>query len=281
MCKSYYLYLTENQQSAEPIVFVGPVEELQTTIPVSNHLPISPHSRVKFERAGTRKVIFGTAVWPFVGNTSTTQKFNLKNPADNDAAFRLEFVNGGTHALTGYTGDGSTTHVDTKWNPDTRGATTSGHMSIYIRTNTTGGTSTYDMGAARSGVEVGGATISARMDWLSVADRFSGAWGTSDFNSTSFVSNSDSRGFYGIGRTASGHEIYKNGSLQDSDTNASGTATRNVYISALHGATGNPTGRTDRQYAFASVGIDTLSSAEWLTLYTIVQQFQTYLGRAV
>lgn len=35
----YYLYCTSSQQSADPIVFVGPVDELQIVIPAEKNLP--------------------------------------------------------------------------------------------------------------------------------------------------------------------------------------------------------------------------------------------------
>ena len=38
------------------------------------------------------------AIYPFVGGSATTHKFNLKNPADTNAAFRLSFTGGWTHS---------------------------------------------------------------------------------------------------------------------------------------------------------------------------------------
>lgn len=48
-----YWYRTSNQQSADPTVLVGPVEELQTTMPVVNGRPQMPKSMEKFESAAT------------------------------------------------------------------------------------------------------------------------------------------------------------------------------------------------------------------------------------
>ena len=36
------------------------------------------------------------ALYPFVGGTASTHKFNFMNAADTDAAFRLTFAGGGT-----------------------------------------------------------------------------------------------------------------------------------------------------------------------------------------
>ena len=41
------------------------------------------------------------AIYPFVGGTATTHKFNLKNPLDTDGAFRLSFSGGWTHSANG------------------------------------------------------------------------------------------------------------------------------------------------------------------------------------
>ena len=37
------------------------------------------------------------AIYPFVGGTASTHKWNLKDPRDLDAAFRLQFFGGWTH----------------------------------------------------------------------------------------------------------------------------------------------------------------------------------------
>ena len=41
------------------------------------------------------------AIYPFVGGSSTTHKWNLKDPRDLDVAFRLTFFGGWIHSLTG------------------------------------------------------------------------------------------------------------------------------------------------------------------------------------
>jgi hypothetical protein len=51
-----------NQQSADPIVFVGPVELLQTTIPVEKNLPYFVKEYEKLVWAGTKNITIGTAV---------------------------------------------------------------------------------------------------------------------------------------------------------------------------------------------------------------------------
>ena len=54
-----------------------------------------------------------SAIYPFVGGTSTTHKFNLKDPRDLDVAYRLAFFGGWTHNANGITGNGTNTYADT------------------------------------------------------------------------------------------------------------------------------------------------------------------------
>jgi hypothetical protein len=59
------------------------------------------------------------AIYPFVGGTATTHKYNLINPVDSNAAFRLTFSGHLTHDATGIKGGGATpdgsvaTHLST------------------------------------------------------------------------------------------------------------------------------------------------------------------------
>jgi hypothetical protein len=54
-----------------------------------------------------------TAIYPLVGGTATTHKYNLKDPRDLDAAYRLAFNGGWTHDANGITGNGVNTYADT------------------------------------------------------------------------------------------------------------------------------------------------------------------------
>jgi hypothetical protein len=56
------------------------------------------------------------ALYPFVGGTATQHKYNLKDPRDLDAAYRLSFSGGWTHNADGITGNGVNTYADTFYN---------------------------------------------------------------------------------------------------------------------------------------------------------------------
>lgn len=75
------------------------------------------------------------AVYPFVGGTATTCKFNLKNPLDTDAAFRLSFVGGWTFSNDGIQPNGTNTYANTFLIPLTHWTLNNGSVSAYSRTN--------------------------------------------------------------------------------------------------------------------------------------------------
>jgi hypothetical protein len=76
------------------------------------------------------------AVYPFVGGTSTTHKFSLKNPADTDAAFRITWGGAATHNANGVTWLGNTAdYGNTHIVPNTDQTGNDVHYSIYSKTN--------------------------------------------------------------------------------------------------------------------------------------------------
>jgi len=74
------------------------------------------------------------AIYPFVGGTATSHKFNLKDPRDLDAAYRLVFNGGWTHSSTGALPNGTTAYADTKLVPSSILTLGSFHHSTYSRT---------------------------------------------------------------------------------------------------------------------------------------------------
>jgi hypothetical protein len=75
------------------------------------------------------------AIYPFVGGTATTHKFNLKDPRDADAAFRLSFVGGWTHSSTGALPNGTNAYADTFLRIADNYSTRFMSISYYARTD--------------------------------------------------------------------------------------------------------------------------------------------------
>jgi hypothetical protein len=72
-------------------------------------------------------------IYLFPGTTASQQKFNIKNVADTDAAFRLTMNGGVTHSSTGIKFNGVNGFANTYYNPATQGfSNTNAHIGIYV-----------------------------------------------------------------------------------------------------------------------------------------------------
>ncbi len=211
------------------------------------------------------------ALYPFVGGTASTHKFNLKDPRDLNAAFRLVFNGGWTHSSTGATPNGTNGYADTFLIPNTSLANSSGHLSVYSRTNISG--FFYDMGAASGAGTAENSVISRWTD-----NKFYSQYGTPTYPNTA---NTDSRGLFITNRNSATNTTgYKNGSkVIDTAQTSSQLSQTNVYLGATN-AFGSSTNYSPRNYAFASIG-DGLTDTEAANFYTAVQAFQTAIGRSI
>jgi len=211
-----------------------------------------------------------SALYPFVGGTATTHKFNLKNPLDTNAAFRLVFNGGWTHSSTGAKPNGTNGYADTFYTPSSHLTNiNSNHISFYSRTN------------AQGGIEMGGGPVPL----VDLNLRYgSGAGGSTMWNmaaNANIPATSDSRYFLINSRTASNLFKYiKNGTtILTTSTGAAGTTKPNVsyYI----GKRNYPDNiYSTLECAFASIG-DGFDDTEAANFYTAVQAFQTTLGRSI
>ena len=75
------------------------------------------------------------AIYPMVGGTASSHKFNLKDPRDLNAAYRLTFTAGWVHSSTGALPNGSSDYSNTFLNASIMTAN-SEHLSNYSRTTT-------------------------------------------------------------------------------------------------------------------------------------------------
>lgn len=210
------------------------------------------------------------AIYPFVGGTATTHKFNLKNPLDTNAAFRLTFSGGWVHSSLGALPNGSNSFANTFFNPSLNGTQNSHHLSYYSRTNSN-----------LTEVEVGsflsnnGSLIEIRTANISYF-RINNGTGTITFADT------DSRAFYIANRTASNLiNAWRNSTKSVQSTTLLSTALINLnhYIGAFNNS-GTATFFSRKQCAFASIGSG-LTDGEAVALYNSVQAFNTTLSRQV
>jgi len=213
------------------------------------------------------------AIYPFIGGTAATHKFNLKDPRDLDAAFRLTFFGGWTHSATGSLPNGTNGYANTHYNPSVDMTLNDGSLSFYSRTQIA---KSFDTGlCANYGnfIQCSPNINGFGLGFLS----YIGGGGPSSIN----VANSDARGFYVASRTSSTSlKAYKNASISGTNTSAGPHALPNgdLWISANQfGGGGN---YSILECAFASVG-DSLTDSEVTDYYTAVQALQTALNREV
>jgi hypothetical protein len=212
------------------------------------------------------------AIYPFVGGTAASHKWNLKDPRDLDAAYRLTFTAGWVHSSTGAKPNGTSDYGNTFFNPLSVGVNKNNFgLSVYSRTNNTG--YKVDIGANKVG---------------------SYSWMVIRYNSTNdFVGIYDDSFFYGnyvtnslglftvVRESSTVQTFYQNGvqKAQRTGFSTTGDINLNIYLSARN-FDGSAEKFSDRQLSFASIH-DSLSTTEAANFYTAVQTYQTTLGRQV
>ena len=209
------------------------------------------------------------ALYPMVGGTANTHKFNFMDARDVNAAFRLQFNGGGVHSSTGYKPNGTNAYGNTFYNQTTQGDNVnSGHLSYYSRTNSNG-----------AEVEIGTEVNSVAYNLLEIRTA-----GTTYFlmnqTSISVFADSDSLGFY-VGNRTSSNVIngWKNGVKKGSSTAISTSiANRPIYLAGLN--SDSALYYSTKECAFASIGSG-LTDGEATTFYNLVQAMQTSLSRQV
>jgi hypothetical protein len=208
------------------------------------------------------------AIYPFVGGTATTHKFNLKDPRDLDAAYRLTFSGGMTHDANGITGNGTNAYYNTHFALNTF-ALNEGGVSIYNRTNIAEPVA--DIGA------IDGSNIGISINSRTTTNIYR----TRNANSTlGDVANIDSRGLFTNQRT-NGTEYYAyiNGSKTTYAIASVSLSAFELYGICLNNV-GSPAAYTTRNQAACYIHVN-LSDADVTNLTGINLAFQTALSRNV
>lgn len=208
------------------------------------------------------------AIYPLVGGTAATHKFNLKNPADTNAAFRLTFVGGGTHASTGWKPNGTNGYARTYFTPSVHTTVDTASFGAYSRTNLTGVNYIYGVFQA---------TGSYRM-W----HNYNGNIQILQTAAITYTANPSTRMFISRREGNSFNQSYRDGTSLGTNT-ALQTAIPNVefFFGALNN-NGTATFFTAHELAFAFLGNSTaLTNTDAANITAAVNTFQTSLGRNV
>ena len=210
------------------------------------------------------------AIYPFVGGTASAHKFNLKDPRDLDAAFRLVFSGGWTHSSTGALPNGTNGYADSKLNAGTQ-LTTRSHLSYYTGTNGNTNTDQIDIGISDFWLSL----------WYKSSPTFNNILSRNQSGTVLLDGGvvTNSRGFGITTKIATTSKIFFNNVQKDAKTDTTTTYQNlNIFIGAFNSA--NPNLFSNRDCRFASIG-DGLTDTEAANLYTAVQAYQTSLSRNV
>ena len=223
------------------------------------------------------------AIYPFVGGTAALHKWNLKDPQDTDAAFRLTFLDPAFHSshstALGYransqgAGIGSGSYADTHLQPSLHLTdVNSTHLSFY---------SLQDVPSADR-AEMGCYNWNGSGSRFHIIARYQGVdsfyYGMSEEGANHYVVPGASGLFVATRTSASAQRGYRNGipGPADSAAPANGLPNRSVFIGAIN----EFANRSDIPCGFASIGAG-LDDRENSDLYNIVQAYQTALNRQV
>lgn len=217
------------------------------------------------------------AIYPFVGGTAAQHKFNLKNPLDTDAAFRLVFSGGWIHSSTGALPNGTNSFANTFFRPNNWTNINNAHMSYYSRTNVNG--AQVEIGLfALDGNGNSNNSLAVRYN-----DSFQSLLNLFGNNGWLLVGNTSSLGQFMANRYVTNSlNSWKNGVKQGEISSTPSINTGNTYNYTLgsYNYNGGAEAFSTKQAAFASFG-DGLTDTESANYYTAVQTFQITLSRNV
>ncbi|HWK72187.1 MAG TPA: hypothetical protein VNS29_15240 [Burkholderiaceae bacterium] len=223
------------------------------------------------------------AIYPMAGGTAATHKWNLKDPRDVNAAFRLLFNGVWTHSATGAKPNGAAaSYANPFYNMSVNSLQNDFHMSYYARTALTlTGVPAFLMGwynTTSYATELRAHVYPPNSGFLTrVNTSHTGAYAGMPKVTL------DNRAFVIGSRTSSTEtSIYVDGVLGSTDSSASiAPANGQIFIGARNT---NPIGTSDypttQECAFASIGRG-LNGTQAAALHNLVTAFNTALGRAI
>jgi hypothetical protein len=220
------------------------------------------------------------AIYPFVGGTAYSHKWNLKDPRDTDAAFRLQYFGTVIHSNLGISnqfggGGAGSGYANTYYFPLTSNinASTSIHLSMYStspNTETFPGTVMGNAGNA-SGLNITPNYRNSGTSYYQLYFAGSGGWLSLGGAGSTNV------GFYMASRTSLNDvAFYRRINTGNSSTSATAPylAGTNGFVKILSAAFIQWTGNI----GFATLGFG-LSATDAVNLDTVISSYQTTLGR--
>jgi hypothetical protein len=212
-----------------------------------------------------------TALYPFVGGNSNSHKWNLKDPRDLDAAFRLQFNGGLEHSDRGIKPNGINGWANTFLVPSSVLTQNSTHLSYYSRTQDNNG----------SGAEITSSVSNNSYDMIALIIRLGGMFECDLYNAlTSQISTTtnNSKGFYvGTRTNANTVKAFKN-NIQIGNTMTGNPGDLSLVNGNIELFRYSTFGYSTKECAFISIG-QGLTDLESENLYTIVNAYELKLRR--
>lgn len=206
------------------------------------------------------------AVYPFVGGTAATHKYNFMDSRDLDVAFRLTLFGGWTHTSKGIVGSGTNNYANTNLNALTHTSASDNSFSIYKQNN-----STINECYIRAGYPV---------------QSSNGTTEIISYNSSTYILSSGtaeksivdvSKGFYMVNRNSNNLSLFKN-TTKTSFTDAFTTQYNGNYI--IGNGTDVNNYATNNTLSFIHIG-SKLTDGEQTIFYNLIQDMQTTLARNI
>jgi len=212
------------------------------------------------------------AIYPFVGGTASSHKWNLKDSRDLDAAFRLNFLGGWTHDANGVQPNGTNGYADTFFNLAINASAYNSSFGVYNRSNNI----------------VDGASFGVRDSGFKGSQLFIKATDNNLYFShydgfTTFSNINSLLGLYQMTLNPSNtnnKEVYRNSTLLNSSLRDDNIIINDNVFFAARNIFGTAQTYDNKQSAFFYIG-ENLTSIEIGNLYTAVQSFNTALARNI
>lgn len=211
------------------------------------------------------------AVYPFVGGSAASHKWNLKDPRDLDAAFRLVFSGGWVHSINGAKPNGTNGYANTFLSPLNNLSLNSLALGFYTGSNL----------SETSPDPVNMGSLFNTSEAFILTKQNSGLITRNNGNAISYTYASNKGFFISSKQTSTLTDIYVDG-IQQGAGNSGGTRPGDVcYIGNMNfGGSPYVSGYVVNDFRFCFFS-DGLSDTDASNLYTAVQAFQTTLGRQV
>ena len=233
------------------------------------------------------------AIYPYLGGTADSHKFNAKDPRDLDAAYRITWYGGMSHDSNGIVPNGANAYGNTHFVPtdfSTLSAGTEGFLGCYLRQTGSSQTFTCELGVGLYNTSY--TLVAGLPNYGGAPDNVGGIF--SDTNIGSGISGLTA----GVvlhsrtGTSVNDGVMYSNGNnlgiLQYGGAPDQLTAPVTIGALRLLQGSGAPDGDgggiysyTDRPQSMTFLGIEGLSASEVTTLTNAINTYQTSLGRAV